>query len=168
MVNTSMRIVDLEVQQTGRGVDRDLARAMVDHEPQRDQGASVKHQQVAGRVGLDGLDGAENRAARVDDLGSDQLVDPEAVRIFNGIGEQNDASEILGAAPVDHAPEGHDPTPRTGGLEPAGALDLQGPDRSDKHGSWCDPLGSIRDQFDDDLAPDPMGLDDATDLEHVA
>lgn len=140
---------------------------MVDDEPERDQRARVQHEQVAGRVGLDRLNGAEDDAITVNDLGTDQLMNPEPVRILHRISLQNLASKPLGPFAVDHAPEGHDPASRAGRFEHARALDLQGAARRGENGSWRDAFGSIGDQFDDDLTLDPMGLHDATDLEHV-
>ena len=94
-------------------------------------------------------------------VGADQLVHPQGIGILDGGREQVQPPQAFGAGSVGDVVEGDDETP----LRSPAARHAQLADLGVERGPNGGTLRTVAHQFDDDLAPQPVGTHDAAHFE---
>jgi hypothetical protein len=132
-------------------------------EAKRDQRSSVEDQEIAGRIRFDPLHGPEEPSGGVLDPSTDQLVDPQCVRIVERRGEQLNAPDPLGILDARQAFEGDDESTlvsrRAEHLQTSAVFCVEY--RSGSH-----PLGTVGGERDDHVPTESMRFHDVPDLQH--
>ena len=146
-----------------RDLDNDAPWLVVNDEAEWYQPAPVEHEHVTGRVGLHRRYATDGPAPGVNHVGADELVDPKGVLVSDRLGVERGVAKSIGLIPTADPAEGDNPAV----LVATGPFDAQVAALPMQDRAGIQALDPVGDQLDDDLAAQPVGLDDPADLEQT-